>query len=122
MLTDPIIEHAAVLSPTENNVVSSATSAANVDLEAQKESSEVIEGPTGYSRLRSFLVRHKPSARVINDLTIGLSDGMTVPFALTAGLSFYGDTKVVVLAGVAELVAGTISMAIGGWLGARGEA
>lgn len=41
---------------------------------------------------------------------------------MTAGLSFYGNTKVVVLAGVAELVAGTISMAIGGWLAARGEA
>lgn len=122
MLTDHVIEHAPVSYPTENNVVSSATSAENVDLEAQKESSEVIEGPSGYSRFRSFLVRHKPSARVIGDLTIGLADGMTVPFALTAGLSFYGDRNVVVLAGVAELVAGTISMAIGGWLAARGEA
>lgn len=117
-----MIEDAPASFPTENNVVSSATSAENVDLEAQKQCSQVTEGPSGKSRLRSFWVRHKPSARVIGDLTIGLSDGMTVPFALTAGLSFYGNTKVVVLAGVAELVAGTISMAIGGWLGARGEA
>ena len=58
---------------------------------------------------------------MISDFTLGISDGMTVPFALTAGLSFVGSTKIVVLGGVAELVAGALSMAIGGWLGARGE-
>jgi len=121
-LTDPVIEDAPASFPTENGVVSSATSATNVDLEAQKERSGVPEELDGNSKLQTFWARHKPSARVIGDFTIGLSDGMTVPFALTAGLSFYGDTKLVVLAGVAELVAGTISMAIGGWLAARGEA
>lgn len=44
---------------------------------------------------------------------IGLSDGLTVPFALTAGLASLGDSKVVVLGGVAELIAGAISMGIG---------
>jgi hypothetical protein len=44
---------------------------------------------------------------------IGLSDGLTVPFALTAGLAGLGNSKVVVLGGVAELIAGAISMGCG---------
>ncbi|OKL58760.1 hypothetical protein UA08_05578 [Talaromyces atroroseus] len=60
-------------------------------------------------------------ARVISDAIIGLSDGMTVPFALTAGLSTLDDTKVVVFGGLAELIAGAISMGLGGYLGAKSE-
>ncbi|KAF2151924.1 DUF125-domain-containing protein [Myriangium duriaei CBS 260.36] len=59
--------------------------------------------------------------RIISDATIGLSDGLTVPFALTAGLSALGDTKVVIYGGMAELFAGAISMGVGGYLGARSE-
>ncbi|PWW76973.1 DUF125-domain-containing protein [Tuber magnatum] len=59
--------------------------------------------------------------RVLSDLTIGLSDGLTVPFALTAGLSAFNDTKVVLYGGIAELIAGSISMGLGGWLAGRGE-
>lgn len=47
---------------------------------------------------------------------------MTVPFALTAGLSALGDTKVVIFGGLAELIAGGISMGLGGYLGAKSEA
>ena len=60
--------------------------------------------------------------KLISDVTIGLSDGLTVPFALTAGLSALGDTKVVIFGGMAELIAGAISMGIGGYLGVKGEA
>ncbi|CAL5870250.1 uncharacterized protein PFLUO_LOCUS4485 [Penicillium psychrofluorescens] len=60
-------------------------------------------------------------ARTVSDAIIGLSDGMTVPFALTAGLSALGDTKVVVFGGMAELIAGAISMGLGGYLGAKSE-
>jgi len=60
--------------------------------------------------------------RIISDATIGLSDGLTVPFALTAGLSALGDTRVVIYGGLAELVAGAISMGLGGYLGAKSEA
>ncbi|KAI4717905.1 hypothetical protein E4T48_05910 [Aureobasidium sp. EXF-10727] len=60
-------------------------------------------------------------ARVVSDAIIGLSDGMTVPFALTAGLSALGDSRVVILGGVAELIAGAISMGLGGYLGAKSE-
>lgn len=62
------------------------------------------------------------SSRQIADLTIGLSDGLTVPFALTAGLSALGKPSVVIYGGLAELVAGGISMGLGGYLGARSEA
>ncbi|KAI9782923.1 MAG: hypothetical protein M1839_004398 [Geoglossum umbratile] len=61
-------------------------------------------------------------ARVISDAIIGLSDGLTVPFALTAGLSTLGDVKVVIFGGLAELMAGAISMGLGGYLGAQSEA
>lgn len=60
--------------------------------------------------------------RLISDMTIGLSDGLTVPFALTAGLSALGETNVVIYGGLAELIAGGISMGLGGYLGAKSEA
>lgn len=60
--------------------------------------------------------------RIISDATIGLSDGLTVPFALTAGLSALGDSRIVIYSGFAELIAGGISMGLGGYLGAKSEA
>lgn len=60
-------------------------------------------------------------ARIVSDAIIGLSDGLTVPFALTAGLSALGDTRVVIFGGTAELIAGAISMGLGGYLGAKSE-
>jgi VIT1/CCC1 family predicted Fe2+/Mn2+ transporter len=51
-----------------------------------------------------------------------LSDGLTVPFALTAGLSALGTTDLVIYGGFAELIAGAISMGLGGFLAAKGEA
>ncbi len=80
-----------------------------VDLEAQLQK-------TQSERKKSIL-----SQRIIPDASIGLSDGLTVPFALTAGLSSVGDTHIVILGGVAELIAGCISMGLGGWLAAKGE-
>lgn len=52
---------------------------------------------------------------------IGLSDGLTVPFALAAGLSSLGTSRIVVMGGVAELIAGAISMGIGGYLASQAE-
>ena len=60
--------------------------------------------------------------RIISDATLGLSDGMTVPFALTAGLSSFGNARLVYLGGLAELIAGAISMGLGGYIAAKGEA
>lgn len=59
--------------------------------------------------------------RIVSDATIGLADGLTVPFALTAGLSALGDTRVVIYGGFAELIAGALSMGLGGYLGAKSE-
>ncbi|EJD43141.1 DUF125-domain-containing protein [Auricularia subglabra TFB-10046 SS5] len=58
---------------------------------------------------------------IVRDIVIGLSDGLTVPFALTAGLSSLGESRLVVLGGVAELIAGAISMGIGGFLASQAE-
>jgi len=58
---------------------------------------------------------------VVRDVVIGLSDGLTVPFALTAGLSSLGESNLVVLAGLAELIAGAISMGTGGFLASQAE-
>lgn len=58
---------------------------------------------------------------VVRDVVIGLSDGLTVPFALTAGLSSLGESKLVILGGFAELIAGAISMGIGGFLASQAE-
>jgi hypothetical protein len=68
----------------------------------------------------STRVRINP--RIVSDAILGLSDGLTVPFALSAGLSALGNTKVVVLGGLAELAAGAISMGLGGYVGAKSEA
>ena len=57
--------------------------------------------------------------RFLSDFTLGFSDGLTVPFALTAGLSSLGRADTVISAGLAELCAGSISMGIGGYLAAR---
>ncbi|KAF8170131.1 membrane fraction protein [Pholiota molesta] len=58
---------------------------------------------------------------IVRDIVIGLADGLTVPFALTAGLSSLGESKLVVLGGVAELIAGALSMGIGGFLASQAE-
>lgn len=66
--------------------------------------------------------RSRINPRIVSDSILGLSDGLTVPFALSAGLSALGNTKVVVLGGLAELAAGAISMGLGGYVGAKSEA
>jgi hypothetical protein len=108
--------------------------ATDVDLEAQQSERlislrpTIKRSPTGRgfdedsessSQLQSKL--SKIDARIISDAIIGLSDGLTVPFALTAGLSTLGNVKVVIFGGLAELTAGAISMGLGGYLGAQSE-
>ena len=61
------------------------------------------------------------STLLANGRIIGLSDGLTVPFALTAGLSSLGSSKLVVTGGLAELCAGAISMGLGGYLASQAE-
>ncbi|TGJ81299.1 hypothetical protein E0Z10_g7457 [Xylaria hypoxylon] len=60
-------------------------------------------------------------ARFLADFTLGFADGLTVPFALTAGLSSLGQTNTVIYAGMAEICAGCISMGTSSYLAAKGE-
>jgi vacuolar iron transporter family protein len=63
---------------------------------------------------------HFTATETVRDIVIGMSDGLTVPFALAAGLSGANvGTSVVVLAGLAEIAAGSIAMGLGGYLAAR---
>lgn len=64
---------------------------------------------------------HIDYSNVLRDIIIGFSDGLTVPFALTAGLSSLGSAKVVIIAGLAELFSGMISMGLGAYLAAVTE-
>ena len=67
--------------------------------------------------------QHFRSTDAVRDVVIGMSDGLTVPFALAAGLSgAHVATSVVVLAGLAEIAAGSIAMGLGGFLAARTDA
>ncbi|WP_259069020.1 VIT1/CCC1 transporter family protein [Mucilaginibacter sp. X4EP1] len=66
---------------------------------------------------------HLRSSDTIRDIVIGMSDGLTVPFALAAGLSgAVAKSGIVVTAGIAEIVAGSIAMGLGGFLAGRTEA
>lgn len=66
--------------------------------------------------------QHVSGSETIRDVVIGMSDGLTVPFALAAGLSgAISSSGIVVTAGIAEIVAGSIAMGLGGFLAGRTE-
>ena len=65
---------------------------------------------------------HLKSSDTLRDIVIGMSDGLTVPFALAAGLSGAIDaSSIVVIAGIAEIAAGSIAMGLGGYLAGKTE-
>lgn len=67
--------------------------------------------------------KHFTAGEVVRDIVIGMSDGLTVPFALAAGLSgAVAAASIVVTAGLAEVAAGSIAMGLGGYLAARSDA
>jgi VIT1/CCC1 family predicted Fe2+/Mn2+ transporter len=66
--------------------------------------------------------KHLQSAEWLTDIVIGMSDGLTVPFALAAGLSgAVSSTGIIVIAGIAEIAAGSIAMGLGGYLAGKTE-
>jgi vacuolar iron transporter family protein len=66
--------------------------------------------------------KHFGSSELLQDIIIGMADGLTVPFALAAGLSGAVDsTKIIVTAGIAEIIAGSIAMGLGGYLAGKTE-
>lgn len=67
--------------------------------------------------------KHFTASEAVRDVVIGMSDGLTVPFALAAGLSGAVDSSaIIVTAGLAEVAAGAIAMGLGGYLAARTDA
>jgi len=82
--------------------------------ESQREETQPVE---------THVERHFRANETVRDIVIGMSDGLTVPFALAAGISGAGAaTRIVVLAGLAEIAAGSIAMGLGGYLAARTDA
>jgi VIT1/CCC1 family predicted Fe2+/Mn2+ transporter len=67
--------------------------------------------------------KHFEGSQLVKDIVIGMSDGLTVPFALAAGLSGAAivSNSVIVTAGIAEIVAGSIAMGLGGYLAGKTE-
>jgi VIT1/CCC1 family predicted Fe2+/Mn2+ transporter len=67
--------------------------------------------------------RHFTASEIVRDVVIGMADGLTVPFALAAGLSgAVSDAGIIVTAGLAEIAAGSIAMGLGGYLAAKSDA
>jgi VIT1/CCC1 family predicted Fe2+/Mn2+ transporter len=66
--------------------------------------------------------KHFTASESIRDIVIGMADGLTVPFALAAGLSgAVSATRIIVVAGLAEIAAGSIAMGLGGYLAAKND-
>ena len=87
--------------------------------------------PHSHSHSQSHSHQHTPhvenhftASASVRDIVIGMADGLTVPFALAAGLTGMADiaTKLIVTAGLAEIAAGSIAMGLGGYLAARSDA
>lgn len=69
------------------------------------------------------LEHHFTAGPTVRDIVIGMSDGLTVPFALAAGLTgAIASSRLIITAGFAEIAAGSIAMGLGGYLAARSEA
>src|SRR5213594_4795792 len=67
--------------------------------------------------------RHFTGSATVRDIVIGMSDGLTVPFALAAGLTGIATSSgIIVTAGLAEIAAGSIAMGLGGYLAAKSDA
>ncbi|KAI3847414.1 hypothetical protein MKW98_032740 [Papaver atlanticum] len=77
---------------------------------------------TNVSLLDNHTEKHFTAGAIVRDVIIGVSDGLTVPFALAAGLSGANvGSSIIVTAGLAEVAAGAISMGLGGYLAAKSE-
>jgi vacuolar iron transporter family protein len=75
-----------------------------------------------HSHSHPHVEEHLQSSDTLRDIVIGMSDGLTVPFALAAGLSgAVASSSIVVIAGIAEIAAGSIAMGLGGYLAGKTE-
>ncbi|GAA0142863.1 hypothetical protein Leryth_007682 [Lithospermum erythrorhizon] len=84
---------------------------------------DLIDNNNKSPLLKQHKEKHFTSGEVVRDVIIGVSDGLTVPFALAAGLSgANASSSIILTAGIAEVAAGSISMGLGGYLAAKSEA
>jgi vacuolar iron transporter family protein len=73
--------------------------------------------------LTPHVEKHFTASEMVRDIVIGMSDGLTVPFALAAGLSgAVQASNIIITAGLAEIAAGSIAMGLGGYLAAKTDA
>ncbi len=78
--------------------------------------------PSPHHHHHNHTEEHVNSSETIKDIVIGMADGLTVPFALAAGLSgAVKDVHLIVIAGIAEIAAGSIAMGLGGYLAGKTE-
>ena len=89
-----------------------------IDTSLQQNESQLAHSPGVAGRLPDHHAETHTSNydAIARDVILGFSDGLTVPFALTAGLSSLGSTKLVIMGGLAELFSGMISMGLGAYL------
>jgi len=81
------------------------------------------KGPFVYMPQSHHSEKHFTATETVRDVVIGMSDGLTVPFALAAGLTgAVASSGIVITAGLAEIAAGSIAMGLGGFLAARSDA
>lgn len=94
-----------------------------MEVAMRKKSSFAISGKSMKNTRRQVLPEHhNKNTNLIRDLIIGMSDGLTVPFALTAGLSGVLNTNhLIIVSGIAEITAGCISMGLGGFLAQQSD-
>ncbi|KAL4213490.1 VIT family-domain-containing protein [Rhizopus microsporus] len=99
-----------------------AVSISDFGLNASQSTKSRIPHREHLKGVKEHIEEHFDRPELIKDCILGLSDGLTVPFALAAGLSSLGDSRIVIFGGLAELVSGAISMGLGGYLAAKSEA
>ena len=93
------------------------TSVTNLSLHTFNTTSAILPSDRTFRRTPK-----RPSHHIlVKDFTLGFADGVTMPFALTAGLSILGNSRIVIFAGLAELFSGAVSMGLGAYLAARSD-
>jgi VIT1/CCC1 family predicted Fe2+/Mn2+ transporter len=85
-----------------------------------KKGGEIMQEEDKPRKHRQHKERHFMASELVHNIVIGMSDGLTVPFAIAAGLSGSDvSTRIVIIGGLSEIAAGSISMGLGGYLSGR---
>ncbi|KAI8069930.1 VIT family-domain-containing protein [Gongronella butleri] len=107
---------------SQDHLLSPVSSEEDLELGALDQQQARIPHRHDLKGIKEHVEEHFDRPELVKDCILGLADGLTVPFALAAGLSSLGDNRIVIFGGLAELVSGAISMGLGGYLAAKSEA